>query len=348
MRQPVFVVSEGARRSGARSIALLLLAAAACGKDANQRGRTAAGPDAPSGELAFQVTSSDVMLSPGQEVTYCWYFHTPNTSTALVNKWVSNMLPGSHHLILFLGGAPHADGLDTTNSCGFSGANGTSLPVWEYASQQLQQTEVMPSDDGTGKPVAQPIPANTEAAIQMHYINETDTALTAHVELEAYQLPANTPYTETEAYVTYNQDLSIPPGAVGLTATAKCPVPSGVKFWSMSSHSHKQSVMTQVMDGSSMVFQGTNWSDPGAMLWNAPFYTFNGSLSWSCTYNNNAPPPYEPQGPSNANATIEAGPSAATNEMCMAVGYYFPATGATFGLEIGGRCTSQTLPSGAD
>jgi hypothetical protein len=240
-----------------------------------------------------------------------------------------------------------------TTSCGLGGtASGSNPPIWEYSSQQLTQTELLPSDDGSGKPLAQPIAANTEAAIQMHYINVTDSNLVAHVELEAYALPASvTSYTPTYAYVTYNADLAIPAGAVAPTTpgsvwTASCPVPSGVKFWVMSTHSHKQSINTQVNDGSSMIFSSTNWSDPGYMMWQStPFYTFaNSELTWTCQYNNNAPGPYEPNGPSNANTTIYSGPSAATNEMCMAAGFYFPATGPTFGLQTGGHCYSETIP----
>jgi hypothetical protein len=333
-------------------LALLTTAAAACGKDVNPGGHGSGSPDAPGmagSNLAFEVTSGDITLSPGQEVTYCWYFHTSNTTTSLVNKWVSNMLPGSHHLILFLGGPAHADGLDTTNSCGLGGASSASNPpIWVYASQQLQQTEDLPADDGTGKPLAQPIPANSEAAIQMHYINETDNTVTAHVQVQAYALPANTTFTQTDAYITYNNMIAIPPGAVapaaGTVWTGTCPVPPNVKFWTISTHSHKQSMTTQVMDGSTMIFQSDNWSDPGSMMWDStPFYTFQNSLSWTCSYDNNAPPPYEPTGQSNANVTVVAGQSAATNEMCMAVGYYFPSTGPTFGLWDASQCLQETI-----
>jgi hypothetical protein len=327
-------------------LVLALLTAAACGKDVNPGGHGSGSPDAPGmgsgSNLAFEVTSGDITLTPGEQVTYCWYFHTSNTTTQLVNKWVSNMTQGSHHLILFLGGDTHADGLDTTNSCGLGGASSASNPpIWVYSSQQLTQTEDLPDNDGTGKPLAQPIPANSEAAIQMHYINETDNTITAHIQVQAYALPANTTsYTRTDAYITYNNMISIPPGAVapqaGAVWTGTCPVSSGVKFWTMSTHSHQQSVETQVMDGSAMIFQSTNWSDPGAVLWDSdPFYTFSNDLTWTCSYNNTGP---------NANMTVVAGPSAATNEMCMAVGYYFPSTGPTFGLWDDSQCLQETIP----
>jgi hypothetical protein len=284
---------------------------------------------------AFTIQSTDLTIQPGAEVTYCYWFHTPNTTSLTINKWVSDMTPGSHHMIYFSGGSEPAtgDGIDMNNTCGgFSGNGGA--PQWVFASQSAHLEEDLPSDDGTGKPLAQVVAPNTVGAFQMHYINTTDAALTVHVKLAAYALPDSTPFTRTDAFVTYNQDISIPPGAVGATATGTCPTPANVKFWTVSTHSHKQSVDVKISDTSGMIFDSTDWEHPGAKTWDAtPFYTMAGnSLTWTCTYNNN-----DPNDP-NSSKTITAGQSALTNEMCMATGYYFPSTAPKFSVEIGGTC----------
>jgi hypothetical protein len=50
--------------------------------------------------------------------------------------------------------------------------------------------------------------------------------------------------------------------------------------------------------------------------WTAPFYTFAADqLTYECTYNNAG------------NTTIRSGLVDATDEACMAIGYFFPATG---------------------
>jgi hypothetical protein len=286
----------------------------------------------PPGE-AFTITSPDVMLQPSQEVTYCYYFHTPNTSALAINKWVSDMTPGSHHMIFFAGGN-HADGLDTTNSCGFGGSiSGSAQSQWVFASQTPHGEEDLPADDGTGKPLAQNIAANTAGAFQMHYLNTTDNVLTVHVQLKAYALPAGTTYTQTDAYVTYNNSINIPPNAVNHVESASCPAPSG-KFWQLSTHAHKQMVGAEVKDGTSVIDTTTDWEHPTVTVWNAtPFYTFSsGSVSWDCTYDNTG---------SNAANTVVSGTSAQTNEMCMATGYYFPSTGAK-----GCLYDTQLIPSG--
>ncbi|HTR50825.1 MAG TPA: hypothetical protein VMJ10_08975 [Kofleriaceae bacterium] len=331
-----------------------MMMAAACGKDSGTGaggGGGGGGPDANDlGTPAFMTQSPDIMLAPGQELTYCWWFHTSNTSDVVINKWVSHMTNG-HHLILFTGGNEHADGLDTTNSCGL-GTSGVSQnqPIWVYASQQADQEEDLPPDDGSGKPLGQKIAANTEAAIQMHYLNSGDNTVVAHDELEAYALPSGADFTETDAYITYNNAISIPPNSMNTLITASCNLPTGVKFWTLSTHSHKQSVETKIYDGSGMILDSADWEHPTIMNWTTPstFYSFtNSQLTWSCNYDNDAPPPYEdstPPGTSNADRTITAGPSAATNEMCMAVGYFFPATGPFFGLNTAqGSCFSGQL-----
>ena len=286
-----------------------------------------------SGTPAFEITSSNITLTPGQETTYCYYFHTPNTQTVAINKWVSTLAVGSHHMIMYLnpGGSQPADGTIDQN-CGGFGGGANNLPVWTYATQVENQEEDLPSDDGTGKPLAQNIGANAAGYLQMHYLNATPNMLTAHVDLKAYALPPGAAYTETEAYVTYNNDIAIPPNATNFVVTASCPVPA-VKFWTMSTHSHKQSVATAVLDGSNMIFSSTDWQHPGSQLWNAPsFYNFGAtSLTWRCTYDNTG---------TNASSTVHAGPSAQTNEMCMATGYFFPATGPKFGFVSGGQCYS--------
>jgi hypothetical protein len=317
------------------SLALAVIAATACAKHSTTG-------DGPGGDtLAFEVTSADVTLMPSAQVTYCYYFHTSNTTPVAVNRWVSDMAPGSHHAILFMnpGGNQPPDGTISTSSCG--GLNS----VWTYSTQIPHNELDLPSDDGNGKPLAQLIQPNTAGFLQLHYLNATDQTLTAHIDLKAYALPTNTKYTQTDAFVTYNNDIRIPAGASNVAVTASCPLPAGVKFWVMSTHSHKQSIATQVADGSSVVFSSTDWEHPGSQSWmTAPFYAFaSPNLTWQCTYDNNAPPPYCDQGGpasscSNADAMVVSGQSAVTNEMCMAAGYFFPSTGPRFAVENNGSC----------
>jgi hypothetical protein len=278
--------------------------------------------DAPgTGEAAtFTVKSSDIVLQPGDEVTKCFYFHTPNTAPVNVKKWSSHMTSGSHHMIMFFGSASQpADGTINTD-CGLGGAISLSnIPVWIYGTQIEDQVLSLPSDDGTGKPLAQVVPANQPAYFQMHYLNATDAPLTVHVELSAYGLAAGTAFTQTSAYVTYDADITIAAHETNHVESKICATPNSQKFWQLSTHSHKQSIHTDILDGTNVVFESNDWQHPGTKEWDAtPFYTFtNNSMKFECTYNNTG---------DNANSIIHDGPSAQTDEMCMATGYTFPST----------------------
>jgi hypothetical protein len=314
------------------SFACVLLAVAACGKKSTGGDDDQGGADAPGVMPDWTVQSTDLVVPAGGEITKCYYFHTPNTTAMPITRWASHMTPGSHHMIMFWGSSTQpADGT-INDDCGLGGGI-TNVPIWVYAAQTPDQDLQLPTDDGTGKPLAQNVPPNQPAYFQMHYLNATDADLTVHVEIEAYELKTTTTFTQTDAYITYNNNISIPPEAVGTVASGTCTTPTGASFWEMSTHSHKQSVATDVKDSAgNVIFSSTDWEHPGSTLWNAPtFYQFpTNSLTWDCTYNNN-----DPSDP-NSTMTIVAGQSAVTNEMCMATGYFFPSTGAQACL-----CTAQ-------
>lgn len=271
--------------------------------------------DPPPPARGFQLVSPDVMIEPGQEITYCYYFRTPNTEPMAIKKWTSSMTPGSHHLILFTTGNTdkRPPGTISAADCGF----GTSAPSWTYSAQTPTAELALPADDGAGKPLAMEIPPNTAGFIQMHYFNATDQPITAHVTINAEALPAGAEFTKTAAYVTYNGSLTIPVGATNCStecnAQMSCDVPAGAKFWLMSTHAHKQAVKTEVLDGATMAMSSTDWEHPIPATWmTSPFFEFaSGKLTYRCTYTN--PNDYP----------IDSGDSAATDEMCMASGYYF-------------------------
>jgi hypothetical protein len=281
------------------------------------------GSDVPPPDRGFVITSIDVPIAPGQEITRCFFFRTPNTEMLAINHWTSEMTPGSHHMIMFLTGNTDVGtpGTVSDNDCG--GANGSGVPVWTYAAQTPTADMILPADDGAGKPIAQEVPANTAGYFQMHYLNGTDNTIMAHVKLTAEGLEAGAAYTKTAAYVTFNGSISIGPGAVGDTETMTCATPPGTKFWMMSTHAHKQAVHTEVRDGTNVVFASDDWEHPDAAVFTAPsFYTFaTNKLTYACTYNNTG---------DNKTRTVTTGNSAATDEMCMASGYYFPASAPKF------------------
>jgi Copper type II ascorbate-dependent monooxygenase, C-terminal domain len=93
--------------------------------------------------------------------------------------------------------------------------------------------------------------------------------------------------------------------------------------WLMSTHTHKLAIGARVLNGTAastdVVFETDDWEHPGAKRMDSPFYSFStGTLTSECTWMNGT------------GADVQEGQSAKTEEMCMASGYYFPATKPTF------------------
>jgi hypothetical protein len=311
------------------SLAFVLVTAFAGGGSACNG--TAPGPDAgaaqdggsPPPARGFQIVSPNVDINPGDEVTYCYYFRTPNSSNLQIKKWASYMTDGSRDMILYLTPTDQqTPGTLSTSKCGlFSSGPG---PVWTYSAQTRDAEALLPADDGNGVPVGQLIKSGQSGFLQMHYRNTTDAVIHAHVELNAYAYDEGVQVTPAAPFVTFNTLINLPAATSMLTPTTgmvngSCSVPSDAKFYVMSTHTHKQGVHTFIKDGATTVFDSTSWEQPGARTWDtAPFYSFtSGKLTYQCEYVN----------PNNYR--IGTGDNAATDETCMAIGYYFPAVEGT-------------------
>jgi len=306
------------------SLAYVLVTLTACGGSSPVAHEAPdSGVDVDGGSLVppargFQIVSPDIAINPGVEVTYCYFFHASNTTDLAIKKWASHMTPGSHHMILYLTPTDmQTPGTMSTSQCGVT-KNGLTTPVWTYSAQEADAESVLPANDGHGVPVGQLVTAGQSGFLQMHYLNATDAVIHAHVELNAYAYDDGAQVTPAAPFVTYNTKINLPPGSATApssdTVSGNCTITPDLKFYVMTTHTHKQGVHTSVKDGATVVFDSTDWEHPGSATWNkTPFYSFtSGKLTYQCDYRN----------PNNR--TITTGDSAATDEMCMAVGYYFP------------------------
>jgi hypothetical protein len=321
-----------------RSLAfLLVILVIACSpaKPADRSDAGAADGPLPPPEHGFQLVSPSVEVPPGGDLTYCYYFRTPNTSDLSIQRWVSHMTAGSQFMIVYLTSIDlQTPGSLSTSNCGINSNNGLA---WTYAATSLDAETKLPADDGEGNAIGQPLARHQSGFIQMHYLNTTNAAISAHVELNAYAYADSASVISAGPFVTFGLPIDLPSGSatnpttrtvngtcnVPLTETGKVP-----KFFLLTTHTYKQGVHTFVKDGDTTLFDSTHWADPGATHWDTPpFYTFaSGNLTYQCEYSN----------PNNY--SIAVGDNAATDELCMAIGYYFPSlTGA------GHFCLNSTL-----
>ncbi|HLK39200.1 MAG TPA: hypothetical protein VKU41_20705 [Polyangiaceae bacterium] len=273
---------------------------------------------------AGDPNASQMIVQPGQEIFLCYYVTLPNQQVE-VGAFQSWMSPGSsHHFIVFQGGN-QTNG--TIQSCPIG------IGQWIYATSTPGQVVGMNMPQGVGYP----FPASTQLILNMHFINTTSGPLVPKVKLNIVYA-TNVQY-QAAAMVSFNAKINVPAATAAgpgtQTVSGTCTAPAGSKFFVMSTHTHKHATaaivtythlgQTQeiVHTGTTSTYPadqeqgtGTDWEHPGVGQWGAPnFLTVQSgdSFGYSCAYSNPGSTP------------VTVGETAASNEMCMAIGYYYPA-----------------------
>jgi hypothetical protein len=282
---------------------------------------------------ANDPNANNLIVMPSQEIFLCYYVTLPNTAEVDIGGFQSWMSPGSsHHFIVYqlggtgpFAGTPQPSG--TISQC--RGAGGT----WIYATSTPGEVIGMNMPSGVGLPFA----ASTQLVLNMHFINPGTEVLYPKVKLNV--LFAQNVQQKAAVMVSFNTKINVPPatqsGPGTQTVSGTCSAPAGAQFFAMSTHTHKHATaamvdflsggssseivhtgVTQNYPADQLQGSGTDWEHPGVGQWYAPNYlTVNSgdSFTYSCTYENTG------------SAAVTVGETAASNEMCMAVGYYFPA-----------------------
>lgn len=304
------------------SLGQLMLAAAVLlpgtGAMAGDDGIFANGFDPPP---AIHVQTPQIVVGAGEAQTYCYYFLAPNTATVGIRRWTSSMAAGMHHLILFAtydGSWTPAQrqppGALTQTPCGLG--DGGGFAAWLYAAHNPVQQLAFPADDGTGNPLAVEIAPNQPMFLQMYIVNLTSSPISASALVEGDALGGAVTYTRSATYLTNNISLTIPPGTSNQVFERTCAVPAATKFWWLSTRTHRFASDSRIRNAGADVVVSTDWEHPAEFLAQAPgFFQFDpAGLTYRCTYDNPG------------TATIQSGESEATDEACIGIGYFFPAT----------------------
>lgn len=269
---------------------------------------------APAPDQGVQVTTSMFALPPGAEKFTCYHAELPKDGELDVKYWESVMTQGSHHFILYrTDNDPVPAGTMDQNGCT------TGFQNWIYSSAQPHIDLQIPEG------VAMVLGANQRVSFDMHYINTGDEALQVQVKLNA--IFATGKFEKAASLISYNTGIFLQPHAAG-TASGDCTPGNGAKFFYMLTHTHRRGKLATIsrtlasgMMGETIV-KSTDWEVPEEKKWlTDPYETFKQGekIHYECDYMNDL------------DTLVTAGPSAQTNEMCMAIMYYFPAS-------AGGSC----------
>lgn len=278
-------------------------------------GNDLAAPDAADG-FQFVLQSGQVTIQPNTEAYYCYYKTIPGNAAIQVGAFQSWMSIGaSHHFITYeatSAGSP--DG--TLQQCvGVAGK-------WVYATSVAGQVIELKMPDTVGLSMS----AGTQLILNMHFVNPNTTPMSPTLKLNV--LYAKNVQYQAGTMVSFNAGIDVPPATAAgpgtQTVSGTCTAPVGSKFFAVTSHTHKHATDTKVnyVSGGQVqnIVNTTDWESPDVGLFYAPsFLTVKAgdSFTYSCSYSNTTSSP------------VLVGETAASNEMCMAIGYYFPAGSAS-------------------
>ena len=278
-------------------------------------GNDLAAPDAADG-FQFVLKSGQVTIQPNTEAYYCYYKTIPGNAAIQVGAFQSWMSENSsHHFITYqVTGGASPDG--TLEQC--AGVAGK----WVYATSVAGQVIELKMPDTVGLSMN----AGTQLVLNMHFVNPGTAPVSPTLKLNV--LYAKNVMYQAGTMVSFNASIDVPPagpnGPGTQTVSGTCQAPIGSKFFAVTSHTHKHATVTDVNfvnNGQSQnIVHTTNWEAPDVGLFYAPsFLTVNqgDSFMYSCSYSNSTSSP------------VLVGETAASNEMCMAIGYYFPAGSAS-------------------
>jgi hypothetical protein len=281
---------------------------------------------APDPSVGFQIATPPMAfaVSPNQEIFPNYCVAVPkDIEIGGFQSWMS--IGSSHHFILYKGSVVSA-GTAPSTSCSL-GAN-----AWMYASSTPGQVVTQNNPPNVGLSVA----ANTELILNLHFINPGTTTMYPQVKLNV--IYAKDVKYQAGTLVSFNVSINVPAATASgpgtQTVSGTCTAPAGSNFYQMSTHTHKHATaawvdyihngQTQeiVHTGATSTYpadqekgSGTDWEHPGVGLWVAPNFltTVQGdTFSYHCSYSNSG------------SQAVTVGETATYNEMCMAVGYYFP------------------------
>jgi len=267
------------------------------GGEAAGTGGTGSGGD---DENTVTITLDPFEVLPGEEVYKCQNFANPYGQDAKISKFESHMTGGSHHLLLFYGGDGENGELQD--------CSGLEFAPTPYSTQLPDDSVAFPEG------VAAALPASTGIRLQSHYLNVTPDPITAQVEVKLHRADDGTVTDIAGVMFVVQPDIQVAPHSTEVVSY-DCNIPKDMKVMKASSHMHKHGTsFTSTVDGVPL-YDTDTWDEPAPGYFDPPMELEEGApLHFECTFQNDT------------SETLTFGESAGSNEMCILVASYYPAS----------------------
>jgi hypothetical protein len=277
------------------------------------------------------VTSYHAKMGPlpvalGGEDTQCITFHLDNPDTVYVRRFSTELLPGSHHMILYRS-TETEENLTPTDCGGFSGLLEGDDPI--FIAQQAHTELELPTDED-GKPVALELDAHQMVRVELHYFNTTQTPLMVSGDIQLDTVPLSVAVTTSEIAFWGTENIQIDPLSSADTGVLfQRGIPNTHAF-AITTHEHHLGTEMRVWFGQGTQASSTtalvdshDWQDPPLGLFSPPIsygpapdgeVLSTDGLAFECNWQNPT------------TNTVSFGESI-NDEMCFLWQYYYPSQG---------------------
>jgi hypothetical protein len=278
---------------------------------------------APQSDLGPPVTLTmdTFTVAANSEVYMCQQFGNPFGKDVDLVKMVGSMSTGSHHFFLF--NMTPSTGRNTTAPLGPCPDKGLEFHPFPYLSQQPEYTV----EYGAG--MGYPLVGQNGVMMNVHYLNASSTAVTPKVTITVYPAKEGTVTTHVGTIFLNNQTIYVPANTpdtkpVAISSSDTPISDESYTIFTNWSHMHQYSNDFQASTGGKVFYEEMQWSEPplitaGTGVHQSPMLPMammpGASITWTCKY-------YNP-----TSQLMTFGDSAATNDMCIYLGQYYPAEG---------------------
>ena len=263
----------------------------------------------------LSATIGPFSIASGDEAVKCIVVDLGNPAPAFVRQFRTTLMPGSHHMIVYL--STEAVNPTPFDCQSFNVAGGSAI----FIAQQAHSALAMPTDP-SGVPVGLELAAHQTLRLEMHYINTTPATLDISGTVEMDVLPPAAQIIKSGFSFQGQPNVpTIPPNGEADTGVLFQPGIPGTHVFALTTHQHHLGTEMQVWfansasDTSDRIADSTSWSDPPLVLFNPPLDLPAGGtkgFAYDCHWKNPTPNP------------VSFGLSA-NDEMCFFWNYYYPA-----------------------
>lgn len=296
-------------RQKVKPISLLLLAALAPA--------CSSAPMGPGGNPPSVSFNMKVTVPAGGELHDCQFVKMPAGEQYVIAA-EHKYTPGSHHLLLFrtdLAAIPA--GGDQIQDC-YEGAGGTIMSHVRgvvYGSQVPQGSQTLPAGVGFK------MKSEEVLLLQVHYLNASPKPADASVTVGLTTTTEAAKIHDLAGVLFYYDPFIDVPAQSMAMAGARCTLPKDITLQTIFPHYHSRGYgyrafldLPSQPPSTAPFYTSTDWEHPAAWKDGPLLLKAGTKIRFYCDYNN-----------SGGSAEYFQGPSAATNEMCMFTGMYYPA-----------------------